>query len=260
MIPLKIAIPRKVDIVSRIILYFALGLFIAASVEKSLLPSKKYILSQLKQEPRQANTTVRPFLVTVEGTDYEVNPLYSYELYGLVVSQHDTSSWWDYYHQRWGDVLNLKDVCVIWGNNLKDETYRRMRFRNGSWTCYISVNAATADQDWSRFDMNALSNNHLLSTTPKINSVLRGLGVGDQIYFKGYLASYTNLKNNIARGTSVSRADEGNGACETVYLADFRILRKANLIWRFLYGFSKLLLFGSIVFLIYIRIVKPLGQ
>src|SRR3989338_10486421 len=106
MIPLKIAIPRKIDIISRIIFYFALGIFIAASVQKNLLPPKEQVVSQLYQEPHQKNTVAAPFLVTVEGADYRVRPEYNYELYGLVVSQHDTSSWWDYYHKEWGDVLN----------------------------------------------------------------------------------------------------------------------------------------------------------
>ena len=260
MITLKIAIPRKIDIIARIILYCALGLFIAASVQKNILPPKDEMLSQLNQEPRQSHTWAKTFSVKAAGSEYEVSPLFVYELYGLVVSQHDGSAWWDYYHKKWGDYLNLKDVCVIWGDNLQDETYRRMRFRNGSWTCYVSVNADTAEEDWSRFNISALSNNHLLSTDPEINSLLRGLGVGDQIYLKGYLASYHNLENDLSRGSSISRNDEGDGACETVYLSEFKILKKANRLWHFLYGFSKFLVLAAFIFVVIIRIRSPLGN
>jgi len=52
--------------------------------------------------------------------------------------------------------------------------------------------------------------------------------VGDQIYFKGYLAEYAHSNRTFTRGTSTSRTDTGNGACETVYVEDYQILRQAN--------------------------------
>jgi len=49
------------------------------------------------------------------------------------------------------------------------------------------------------------------------------------------LASDANPGNGFQRGSSTSRTDRGNGACETIYLDDFRFVRAANSGWRTLY-------------------------
>jgi len=250
---------RTIYVLARLGLYISIGLLIAAFVQKNSLPTKEEISPELYQEPLQYKVYRAPLNIEAGGQEYEVKPLYGYELKGLVVSQHDATAWWDYYHRKWGDTLNLKDVCVIWGDNLEDETYRRMRFRNGSWTCYISVNAATADKDWSQFNMAALSNNHLLSDSSEINRLLRNTQVGDQIHLKGYLASYSRKESNFNRGSSTSRIDQGDGACETIYLTDFKILKKANISWWQVYNFSKFLVVLFFIFIIFLRFKSPLG-
>ena len=45
---------------------------------------------------------------------------------------------------------------------------------------------------------------------------------------KGMLANYENQANNFERGTSITRTDTGNGACETVYVTDFSIVKKGQ--------------------------------
>jgi len=256
---INLAEPRKIDIVVRIVFYLSIGILIATFFLKNTLPPKEKIAQELYQDPIQRKTYQSAFKVNVAGSDYQVDPLYTYQLYGLVVSQHDATAWWDYYHRKWGDQLNLKDVCVIWGDNLKDDTYRRMRFRNGSWTCYVSVNAATADEDWSKFNMASLSNNHLLSNKSEINQVLRKTHVGDQIYLKGYLASYQREGTSFSRSTSTSRTDEGNGACETVYLTEFKVVKPANTFWWFLYKLSKYLVAILFFLVVFLHVKAPLG-
>jgi hypothetical protein len=52
--------------------------------------------------------------------------------------------------------------------------------------------------------------------------------IGDLISLKGQLVKYTNLVNGYKRSTSITRSDKGQGACETIYLTSFEILKKAN--------------------------------
>ncbi|MCF7908876.1 MAG: hypothetical protein K9L86_08420 [Candidatus Omnitrophica bacterium] len=260
MFVIKIKPERKIDIIVRIGLYISLGLLIASFVQKGVLPKKKAIHPDLYQEPIQRETYTPSFEAKAEGSIYDINPSHHYKLNGLVVSQHDSTAWWDYYHKKWGDSLNLKDVCVIWGDNLENETYRRMRFRNGNWTCYVSVNHKTADQDWAQFNMAALSNNHLLSDKAEINQALRKVHVGDQIYLKGYLASYHRQGSHFSRDSSISRTDEGDGACETIYLTDFKVLKSANFFWWSVYGVSKYLVLILFIFLVFLRIQAPLSR
>jgi hypothetical protein len=49
------------------------------------------------------------------------------------------------------------------------------------------------------------------------------------------------------RGTSTVRTDGGNGACETVYLEDFEILRRGGGPWHLLVKIALILLAGGVV-------------
>ena len=70
--------------------------------------------------------------------------------------------------------------------------------------------------------------------------------VGDQIYFKGYLSNYSH-NQGFKRGTSTVRTDKGNGACETVFITDFQILKEANMVWRGLHTFFFIMLIISAI-------------
>lgn len=203
-------------------------LFVVTLYLKDNIPEKGEVLNNLYQNPIQTKTTKKPFEVEKEGVVYAITPLYDYELNGMIVSYNNSSNWLDYYHEKWEDFLNMKDVCVIWGENVETEIYKKMKFNNGSWTCHVEFESNTNNNDWSRFKNENLSNNHLLSNNEEINKEIMGAEKGDQIYLKGYLVKYAKKDGSFERGTSVARTDQGNGACETIYVEDFRILKKAN--------------------------------
>ncbi|MCF7873831.1 MAG: hypothetical protein K9L84_03565 [Candidatus Omnitrophica bacterium] len=251
---------NKVKIIIRLILYISIGLLVASFFFKRKLPKKDEILPQLYQSPFQEKTNLSDFKVEASGVDYVVKPLYHYVLYGLVVSLHDSRVWWDIYHKNWGDYLNVNDFCVIWGDNLKNNAYTRMKFSSGSWTCRVGVNSDTAEKDWAKFDLSYLSNNHILVDDPEIKKSLKRVAKGDQIYLKGYLVTYfaDNKKNNFARSSSVTRTDKGNGACEVVYLKDFKILKKANLGWHFIFNLVKYLVVVCLLLLLIFHFRSPL--
>lgn len=83
--------------------------------------------------------------------------------------------------------------------------------------------------------MRALSNNHLLSDRRSIVSKLRDVQVGDQVRVRGWLAEYAHNQGfAFRRGSSVTRDDTGNGACETIYVVDVEVLRAGGQPWRWL--------------------------
>ena len=89
------------------------------------------------------------------------------------------------------------------------------------------------------FRSQALSNNHLLSDDAKVDKTIKEVTLGDQILMRGYLAEYSHSNNSFKRGTSITRDDTGAYACETVFVADFKILKKSNQIWRKIYNWTK---------------------
>ncbi|MCP4347619.1 MAG: hypothetical protein GY795_19110 [Desulfobacterales bacterium] len=239
----------------KIILLIGIILSGVAYFNKDKLPDPDDILESMYQWPIQAKTDKTPFNTTVGKITYTITPLYNYELYGMVVSYHHSESWWDMYHNTiWNDFINIKDICVVWGmQNIKTEVYKNMEFRSGTWTCWVSCRDR---ETWSKFDKRCLSNNHILSDSKKLTRKIMSAEKGDQIYFKGYLAQYSH-DMGFKRGSSTTRTDTGNGACETIFLEDFRILKKANVFWRLVYSFSKFLIAGCLISLLIFFIKDP---
>jgi hypothetical protein len=146
-------------------------------------------------------------------------------------------------HLQANDHLNVADVCVVWGDNTESEL-QKLDFWNGIFTCNVFTRNMQA---WESFDMNQLSNNHLISDDDFIRRQVRKIQIGDQIRVRGYLASYSN-PNGGKRGTSTTRTDTGDGACETVFIESFRIVQPATSYWRISMWVSlSLLLFGLFV-------------
>ena len=122
------------------------------------VPNRFSNLKDLQNEPSQTDTDKEPFNVEVKGHRYQIQPVFEYELWGLIVEDHNSFSWIDTSHEQWGDFLNTKDICVIWGKNVTNPYLRQFKFSHGDWTCYVKTSSSEA---WSTFKLDQLSNNHL---------------------------------------------------------------------------------------------------
>jgi hypothetical protein len=218
------------------------GLLFAASLaavaaglwQRDRLPPPERIVEAALVAPEQSGTDEAPFRVSAGGVEYTVVPRHRYELRGLVVSRHDTSAWWDVVHRDWWrDHLNVADLCVAWGGNLERGVYRELHYASDTFTCHV---AARSQAVWRRFEPTELSNNHLLAADPATAKRLRAMRRGDQVLIRGHLAEYAHDHEGKAfrRGTSTRRDDTGNGACETIWVTEARVLRTANRGWRVL--------------------------
>ena len=224
----------------KIILLFSICLFVFSCFQKDNFPKKEEIVNELYQEPLQAGVEKAPFQLQEGEFTYMITPKYTYELYGLVVSYYDSENWLDLWHKN--DPLNTKDVCVIWGDNIKSGVYQKMKFSHGEFTCYAKFKKGVDFSWYSKFYNSQISNNHLLPKNDEIYEEMKNVSSGDQIYFKGYLVDYSvkSLQGGGGtRATSTIRADTGNGACEIIYATDFQILKKGNLVHSAISGFSK---------------------
>lgn len=214
----------------------SVALLILAVWQQDSLPDARMLLPELQQEPVQEAVNKPAFEQTVSGINYRIQPLYEYELHGLVVSRHDAGSWRDYLHARWNDNLNVADLCVVWGRNVDTDIYTHVTddiaFSSGQFTCNYFTRSREA---WVRFNKAAISNNHLLTADDDMAALIRSARIGDQVRLRGYLAEYShNDGGGFHRGTSTVRTDTGNGACETVYVNSFEVLQPAGGGWRML--------------------------
>ena len=220
----------------RILLALSLAALALSFRERRRLPPPDRIDTALFEDPVQTEVDVPPpFKVERKGVLYLVTPVLGYDIRGLVVSEHDSRAFTDLAHERWKDNLNVKDVCLVWGRNVTTGVLKKMKFRNRDFTCYYSYpDAATGEL----FSENGLSNNHLLAGDDNMARKVRSVRRGDQIRVRGWLASYERPGTPFRRGTSTTREDRGNGACETVYVSEFEVLRNGNPGWRRLFGLS----------------------
>ncbi len=229
----------------KVALVVSAATFLLAWRQRDALPPPTRLDEAVFAEPRQVASSREPFQTTVGGIEYTVRPLFQYELTGLVVSKHNADTWWDQIHAQWGDKLNVTDLCVIWGNNARSARYRELDYSSGQFVCYVQTQS---NEVWRTFDIYSLSNNHMLTDESAIARVLKDVRVGDQIHFRGYLAEYSHHHEfAFHRGTSITRTDTGNGACETVFTTEAQIIRHANRGWRFAFWASALAFIAGIV-------------
>ena len=228
-----------------IVIPVSLLVLVVSFWNRDRIPAPTSVLPEARLEPRQSRTDEAAFDVRYDDTDYRIAPEFDYELTGMVVSyrHHDGSS---RMHRRAGDHLNMLDVCVVWGNNLKHPDINALDFWNGIFTCNVKTRSTAA---WQAFDMYDLSNNHLISDRDDVRRSVRGLAVGDQIRVRGWLASYRGPAGT--RGTSTTREDTGDGACETIYVRDFEVIKPSANPWRYILYGSALVLIAAIA--VYLR-------
>jgi len=235
---------------ARVILPLSALALIVSFFMRNRLPDRSLVLDPLLQNPAQTKSGVpEPFEVSRKNVTYTVTPLFSYELWGMIVSYHDAASFIDVSHKQWNDFINTKDICVIWGKNVETGVYERMTFRNRDFTCFFRY----PDRETrSLFAEDGLSNNHLLPADELVAATVRKARKGDQVRFKGWLVSYGQKGAPYSRGSSTVRNDRGNGACEVVFVTEFDILRQANAGWRTSFRFSLVLVALSLVTLIFL--------
>lgn len=212
---------------SNIVIFSGFVWLLVSFWNRNDLPRNVEFQPEVLAEPQQTVTKSRPFDAAFNGVDYLVEPEYEYDLAGMVVSfrHHDGNS---RMHFRASDHLNMMDVCVVWGDSATSKLLHKLKFRNGIFTC----NVKTRDQAaWDAFSMYQLSNNHLISDDKYIRDKVKDIRVGDQIRVRGYLSSYSN-ENGGKRGTSTTRTDTGDGACETLFVEKFDIIGPSTSFWR----------------------------
>jgi hypothetical protein len=109
--------------------------------------------------------------------------------------------------------------------------------QDGRW-CWVN---------WSgnvNFNLQELSNNHLLINQRDLLGKLKSIARGDQVKIKGKLVnvkakpSGSTESSEITWNSSTSREDSGAGACEVIYVEQIDILKKANVISRILFKLS----------------------
>ncbi|MEA1963317.1 MAG: hypothetical protein U9M94_03730 [Patescibacteria group bacterium] len=232
-------------------------LLICAFFLKRKYPHLSELLPELKNYPIQEATVRENFSFDYRNTKYNVIPLAEYELWGMVVTHNNINTWYNFYHDK--DSVNIKDLCVVWGDNIETGAYMAMKFKSGEWTCYTKYKRPVNRELVFKYNHDNLSNNHLLTDNPEVRQKIRNAKIGDQIYLKGFLAAYGEYGTDekYYRSSSMSRTDHGNHSCETVFVEDFEILKKANTVWYLIYSIGKYVLLLILALKFILLVIEP---
>jgi hypothetical protein len=96
------------------------------SVRDIALPEPSRIDSTITEgQPLQAVSDQRVFTAIIKGYTYTITPRATYDIAGLVVSQHRGDALFNMYHKA--DPGNIEDVCVVWGDAIANGSSRSRR-------------------------------------------------------------------------------------------------------------------------------------
>lgn len=203
------------------LLLLAIGLTLTSWYFKGQLTAPRAIDPALLQEPLQTATSRDEFAFAYKGEQCRVQPVADFELWGLVVSHNNIHSVADIYHDS--TSVDTKDLCVIWGENLERNDYRRVHYKSGPWTCYISY------PEGVHFSHDAIGNHHLITDDARIRDRIAGVRIGDQIRLSGLLVNYQMSDwQGFWRRTSTRRDDSD---CEVVFVEDLEVLQRGTPVW-----------------------------
>ncbi len=187
------------------------------------------------RDPVQEETDAEPFEVKTKEGAIKVTPRARYELNGVLVSHRENLDAFGY--------LVPIDACIIWGLYGDAKERKNVSVANHGRVCYVEW---TGDVDGA-YLMTHLSNNHLVPANDNIRRAIEWMGDGDEVRLEGYLVDMeipvprdqlAEVMAQLTKGdlgnvqrtnetftwkTSLTREDEGMGACETMWVTAVQI-------------------------------------
>lgn len=160
----------------------------------------------------------------ISGTPISISYVASYHIYGAVISTYD------YYEYNLQNTLSPIDVALAWGKMADPENYSKIQWQSKSNRFLyhrIIDNSLLNDMTKSYIDLH-FSNNHLIASSEEIKKLIKQIKVGDYISIEGYLVNVTYKKDNNYTyywNSSTNRYDDGDGACEVIYVTNITWLQ-----------------------------------
>jgi len=209
------------------------------------------IMDETLEQPAQEEITgAEEIEFEKDGYLWQVMPLYDYEISGLVVGRMNYQI---FSINKFTGLFPI-DLGMIWGSNLANKAHqdKRIKFKQDSRWCWVQWRGDAV------FNLNEFSNNHLFTEEKHLIDEAKKIHRGDQITIKGKLVNIAAIpleddrvygQNNLNWISSTIRNDNGAGACEMIYVEDIEVLKKGNMLSRFLFWFS---FYGLILVIIWI--------
>jgi hypothetical protein len=181
------------------------------------------VLREPSQEKVESKETID---FAKDDYEYELTPLFEYEISGLVVHTFDYSFLGLYETASLFPV----DLCIIWGSNVGSGVYKNkaLKFSQDQRWCWYR---------WTEkldFNPHEGANNHLLIIDEALRKKAKAINTGDQVRIKGKLVNVLGKSIGDERSgqviwkSSTTRTDGGAGGCEVIYVEDLEVLKEGH--------------------------------
>ncbi len=173
----------------------------------------------LKMEPIQRDSIFIINNFKLKGYNLVIKSLAVFQINGIVVSSKK------YFQGIDGNLVPM-DVGICWGEMTNDDNLKNMKYQQYLRFLLYKINGPiSVSMDYI---ISHATNIHIIPQNKKMKTVIRSVKKGDKVQLYGYLVTVRGTKGNYyyTRGTSLSRTDTGDGACELLYLIQARINNK----------------------------------
>ncbi len=178
-------------------------------VELALLRHRPAPRPDIRVDPVQTAADRPAFDIYAGGKRYRLTPRFRWDQSARVVSEEP-------YHFGAAGALIPEDYAVAWGPVLAAPYVGKISY--GQYSRFFFWRARDPSLDRATIVSHA-ANVHLIPATSRLRRVARAVSRGDDVRLEGWLVDVDGVSDpDFHWGTSTSRADEGPGSCETVYL------------------------------------------
>jgi hypothetical protein len=168
------------------------------------------------QEPCEPTET---FHKKIKNGSVIMTPVATYRIAGKVMSKRK-------YTHGWGSEIAPFDLALVWGMLTYPHVQKALSIEHDSTRmAWFRVKGSEPPVSMD-YAMSHGSNNHIIPANETIREACdRQIKVRDRIVLEGYLVNVEgrNTEQKISMKTSLSRTDEGRGACEIIYVTHLQI-------------------------------------
>lgn len=209
-------------IIVLVVIYFGITMYQNSKVEKTI--EKVDSLSNL-QSPFQLDTSGRE-VKEIGNVNVIIDYVATYNIRGRVVDVQK------YIPYNTKNRICSRDIGISWGFLAEDENAKKVKWGSiGDRRLFWTVE----DEEWyekigKSYEITMhFSNNHLIPSNDTIKKLIKKIKEDDYIKIEGYLANISWEEKDgreFYLNTSVVRDDDGDGACEVIYVTDITWLEE----------------------------------
>jgi len=164
-------------------------------------------------EPVQESYSGEKFPHVVEGVQFMIEPVATYEIAFVVLSIR-------YHYSTLEDKLSPVDLCVVWGELAEPENIEHIySLQAARWCSYRYDGELSLDAFYVE---SHVANIHVVPANENVLKAVKSIKKGQKAVLEGFLVKVYR-EGRLIWSSSLTRTDSGDGACEVFYVTKVRI-------------------------------------